>query len=427
MKLDYRLTFLVGLGFMTINVFWQVYEFIIPLIMLKVFEISDTVAGFVMSFDNVLALFMIPVFGMLSDKTITPIGRRMPYIIAGTGISVVAMLLIPFSVNRHNLGLFVGALAFVLLAMSSYRSPAVALMPDVTPKPLRSKGNAVINLMGALGGIIALSLISLMAPEQGSSNYWPVFLVVALIMIAGVMILKMMVNEPAAVAKMEAESQEIEQEDENTVEDLKKLPVAYKRSLIFILLSVSLWYMGYNAVTSAFSKYALVALHIGESRSALILVVASLAAVVSFLPVAMISTKIGRKKTILVGVTALAIIFGSMFFYREYSPLMFVSFSLAGIAWAAINVNSLPMVLEMAKGSNVGRYTGYYYTFSMAAQVVTPIFSGFLLQHVGYFILLPYASGFVWLSFLTMLLVKHGDSKPLVTKSGLEAFDEMDS
>ncbi|WKY47590.1 MFS transporter [Eubacteriaceae bacterium ES3] len=427
MKLDYRLTFLVGLGFLTISVFWQVYEFVIPLIMLKVFAISDTVAGFVMSFDNVLALFMIPVFGMLSDKTTSPIGRRMPYIIVGTGVSVIFMLLIPFSVNHHNLALFIVSLAFVLLAMSSYRSPAVALMPDVTPKPLRSKGNAVINLMGALGGIIALSLITLLAPEQGSANYWPVFLVVALIMVGGVVLLKLMVNEPQAVASMEAQSLVIEVEDDfREVEDAKKLPKEYKLSLIFILLSVSLWYMGYNAVTSAFSKYALVALHIGESRSALILVVASLAAVISFLPVAMISTKVGRKKTILVGVAVLALVFASMFFYREFSPLMFVSFSLAGISWAAINVNSLPMVLEMAKGSNVGRYTGYYYTFSMAAQVITPIFSGFLLQNVGYFVLLPYAATFVSLSFLTMLLVKHGDSKPLPIKGKLEVFEEMD-
>lgn len=432
MKLDYRLTILVGLGFMTISAFWSLYDFIIPLIMLKAFKFGDTMAGVIMSFDNILALFMLPLFGMLSDNTNTKMGRRMPYILGGTALAVVTMLLIPYAVMANKLVLFVIALALTLISMSVYRSPAVALMPDVTPKPLRSKGNAVINLMGAVGGIMVLGMVAVLAPNKENINYWPLFLATAGIMIAGVVVLKFTVNEPEAVRKMRHESAEMgidaeEAElDEETLVTHEKLPKEYKKSLFFILLSVSLWFTGYNAVTSAFSKYAMVALNMKESQSALILMVASIFAIISFIPVGIISSKIGRKKIILIGVVVLATVFATAAFYKAFSPMLFVSFALAGIAWAAINVNSLPMVLEMSKGANVGRYTGYYYTFSMAAQVVTPILSGALLEFQGYYTLMPYGAVFTGLSFLTMMMVKHGDSKPIAPRSKLEVFDAVD-
>ena len=432
MKLDYRLTVLVGLGFMTISAFWSLYDFVIPLIMLKAFELGDTMAGVVMSFDNVLALFMLPLFGMLSDNTNTKMGRRMPYILGGTAMAVVSMLLIPYAVMENKIGLFIAALALALLAMAFYRSPAVALMPDVTPKPLRSKGNAVINLMGAFGGIMVLGMMAVFAPSKDNNNYWPLFLATAGIMIIGVVILKLTVNEPEAVKKMRKDSAamgidvEEAKNDDQTLVTHEKLPKAYKKSLIFILLSVSLWFMGYNAVTSAFSKYALVALDMKESQSALILLVASIAAIISFIPVGIISSRLGRKKIILMGVVVLGTVFATASFYTTFNPVLFVSFALAGVAWAAINVNSLPMVLEMSKGANVGRYTGYYYTASMAAQVITPIVSGALLEHLGYQTLMPYGAMFVGLAFLTMMMVQHGDSKPIAPRSKLEVFDVVD-
>lgn len=432
MKLDYRLTVLVGLGFMTISAFWSLYDFVIPLIMLKVFELGDTMAGVVMSFDNVLALFMLPLFGMLSDNTNTKMGRRMPYILGGTAMAVVSMLLIPYAVMENKIGLFIVALALALLAMAFYRSPAVALMPDVTPKPLRSKGNAVINLMGAVGGILVLGMMAFLAPNKDSSNYWPLFLATAGIMIVGVIILKLTVNEPEAVKKMHRDSAalgiDVEEaiNDDQTLVTHEKLPKEYRRSLIFILLSVALWFMGYNAVTSAFSKYSLVALDMKESQSALILMVASIAAIISFIPVGIISSRVGRKKIILIGVVVLATVFATSSFYTAFHPMLFVSFTLAGVAWAAINVNSLPMVLEMSKGANVGRYTGYYYTASMAAQVITPIVSGALLEQLGYYTLMPYGALFTGLAFLTMMMVQHGDSKPIAPRSKLEVFDVVD-
>lgn len=432
MKLDYKRTLLVGLAFMTISSFWQLYDFVVPLIMLKAFHIGDTVAGVVMSLDNVLALFMLPLFGSLSDKTHTSIGRRMPYILIGTAAATISMLLIPYATNQRKLTLFIISLGLVLISMALYRSPAVALMPDITPKPLRSKGNAVINLMGAVGGIMVLGLISVLAPKKDNINYWPLFLCTAGIMIVGIVVLVLTINEPKLVKKMRMDSAamgidvEEAQEGSGTTTVQEKLSPEVRRSLIFILISISLWFMGYNAITTAFSKYALKALDIAESRSALILMIAQITAIISFIPVGIISSKVGRKKSILFGVTVLTIVFATAFFYKAYSPLMFVSFALAGIAWASINVNSLPMVLEMSKGANVGKYTGYYYTFSMAAQVVTPILSGYLLEKVGYFTLLPYGAIFIGLAFFTMLMVKHGDSKPVVPTAKIEAFDTAD-
>lgn len=432
MKLDYKRTILVGLAFLTICSFWQLYDFVIPLIMLKAFKFGDTVSGVVMSLDNILALFMLPLFGTLSDKTNTKIGRRMPYILIGTVCATVSMLLIPFSATRGNLVLFIISLGIVLLSMALYRSPAVALMPDVTPKPLRSKANAVINLMGAIGGILVLGLISVLAPDKSNINYWPLFLATSAIMLIGIAILALTVNENKEVQKMRLASAEmgidVEEidEDADTVRANHKLDPAVRKSLIFILVSISLWFMGYNAISSAFSKYALVALDIPEAKSATILMVANITAIISYIPVGIISSKIGRKKTILFGVTLLTLVFATAALYTEFSPLMFVSFAFAGIAWAAINVNSLPMVLEMSKGANVGRYTGYYYTFSMAAQIVTPILSGALLEYVGYYTLLPYGALFVGLALITMMMVKHGDSKPEKVATKLEAFDVAD-
>lgn len=431
MKLDYRLTVLVGLGFMTVSAFWSLYDFVIPMIMLKAFGFGDTMAGVVMSLDNVLALFMLPLFGMLSDNTNTRIGRRMPYILGGTVMAVVSMLIIPYAVIANKQGLFIGALALALLSMSFYRSPAVALMPDVTPKPLRSKGNAVINLMGAVGGIMVLGMVALLAPDKDNINYWPLFLGTAFVMVVGVIILKLTVDEPGEVIRMRHNSAALgidvkEAEHDDTLVTHEKLPKEYKKSLGFILLSVALWYMGYNAVTTAFSKYAMVSLDMKESQSASILMVASIAAIISFIPVGILSSQIGRKKMIIVGMVVLATVFATSAFYTGFNPMLFVSFALAGIAWAAINVNSLPMVLEMSKGANIGRYTGYYYTASMAAQVITPIVSGALLEHLGYHTLMPYGALFVGLAFLTMMRVRHGDSKPIIGTSRLEIFDVAD-
>ena len=330
--------------------------------------------------------------------------------------------------DRVSLPLFIVSLLLALIAMSTYRSPAVALMPDVTPKPLRSKANAVINLMGAVGGMIALLLIKLLVGSGAKPNYFPLFITIAIIMIASVIILVITIKEKklaSEVASIELYENPEEQE-EILKSEIAPMPKEVKRSLILILLSVAFWFMGYNAVTTAFSKYYQVYWGLEGSGYANNLLVATIAAILSYIPVGVISTKIGRKKTILGGVVLLGSMFGAGIFFTSYTPAINVLFALVGFAWAAINVNSYPMVVEMSKGSDVGKFTGYYYTFSMSAQIVTPILSGYLLQHVGYHSLFPYATFFVALAFVTMFFVKHGDSKPLAKKNKLEAFDIED-
>ena len=428
MKLDYKRTFFVGLAFLSICAFWQIYDSIIPLILRDSFGIGDTLSGAVMAADNVLALFMLPLFGALSDKTHTRIGRRTPFILAGTAAAVIFMILIPVADNARSLPLFFISVACVLVAMSTYRSPAVALMPDVTPKPLRSRANAVINLMGAVGGILALGLITFLVPKE-NPNYLPLFGCVACIMAACVILMRLKVNEPALRAQAEAaEAAETGETGEAPEEEAGggKLPKPVFRSLCFILASVCLWFFGYNAVTTAFSKYARVYWGLEGGLFAYALMVAQGAAIVAFLPMGAFASRYGRKKTILCGVALLAVSFGSAALFKSFHPVILALFALAGVAWAAINVNSYPMVVELSRGSDIGKYTGYYYTFSMLAQVATPILSGFLLEHVGYHTLFPYAAIFVGLSFVTMLCVKHGDAKPERKKSRLEAFEDLD-
>ena len=427
MKLNTRRTILVGLAFLSISAFWQLYDSLIPLILKNTFQVSDTISGGIMAIDNVLAVFMLPLFGSLSDRVHTRIGRRMPFILCGTAAAVIAMLFLPFADNIGSLALFVTALFVTLIAMGSYRSPAVSLMPDVTPKPLRSKANAIINLMGAVGGVISLILISALVPKEGKPDYFPIFLIVAAVMVFSVLLLLWKIREnPLRTEreKIDAGLSEAEEADEAPAKTT--LAPAVRRSLVLILISVACWFMGYNAVTTAFSRYAQIYWGIQGGGFANCLLIATAAAILSYIPVGSIASRVGRKKTILGGVVLLASMFAIGAAVKEYHIWINGLFALVGVAWAAINVNSYPMVVEMSKGSDIGKFTGFYYTFSMAAQIVTPILSGFLLEHVGYFILFPYAAFFVLMAFFTIVFVRHGDSRPLPKKSRLEAFDVDD-
>ncbi len=427
MQLNYKRTILVGLAFLSISAFWQLYDSIIPLILRDTFALGDTVSGFIMSIDNILALFMLPLFGALSDRA----GKRMPFIVMGTVAAVIFMIAIPLTAQTGSLPLFFVALGLVLFTMSSYRSPAVALMPDVTPKPQRSKANAVINLMGALGGVYTLIMIPLLTGKQAvSGDYIAVFVAVAVLMVVAVIALRLTIPEQKLVADMRAINYGVDPAEEaKPAEEGEKtaLPPDVMRSLIFILVSVSLWFMGYNAVTTAFTKYATQVWGQNVGQASTCLLVATAGAVVSYIPIGLIASKIGRKKTILIGIVLLSACFASGAFVAErFSPALYGMFALVGFAWAAINVNSYPMVVEISRYGDIGKYTGYYYIFSMAAQIVTPILSGALLEHVGYHTLFPYAAVMVALAFVTMSLTRHGDNKPQKKSSKLEAFDVDD-
>ncbi|MCR5094983.1 MAG: MFS transporter [Lachnospiraceae bacterium] len=439
MKLNVKRTILVGMAFLSICSFWQFYDNVIPLILTKTFNLGDTWTGVIMALDNILALFMLPLFGALSDKMKMPIGRRMPFILCGTLFSVALLLLLNVADRTRNFVMFIAVLLLLLIAMGTYRSPAVALMPDVTPPPLRSKGNAIINLMGTLGAVYTLVMIKLLVktPAEGQlTNYLPLILSIVVIMVVAVAILFATIRENKLREEMERTCREAGVQVGEGAEDSEsagegngaggKLPKEVFRSLVFILLSIFFWFTAYNAVTTAWSRYAENVWKLTDGGYANCLLVATLAAVVAYIPIGVISSKIGRKKTILGGVVMMTVCYLIAAFLPDYYSWLYIVFAVIGIGWAAINVNSYPMVVEMARAGDIGKYTGTYYTFSMAAQVFTPIFSGFLLEHVSYRTLFPYAVVFSVLAFITMTQVRHGDSKPAVKKSALENFDVDD-
>jgi len=501
MKLNYKRTLFVGFAFFLICAFWQAYDTIVPKILTDRFGMSQFWSGAIMAIDNILALFLLPLFGILSDKTKSKLGRRTPFIIVGTLIAAVALISLSFvdSMQLDRLGniadinseeartilydydyasplttpegeeyelaefkredfvkipatlengkanpdytnyvvparsayiaeeivgkdpsaliTFIAVLFVLLLSMATFRTPAVALMPDVTPRPLRSKANAVINLMGTIGGSLILGLGMILATGATKNTYMPYtgyFCIVAGIMLVSLVIFLSTVRERKFVAEMEEISREngiVEGNDEDDASGSRKLSASERLSLILLLASVVLWFFGYNAVTSKYSVYAGRVLQLDYNST---LLVANIAALIAYLPVGMIATKVGRKKTILAGVIMLSGAFLTASFLDAGTPLpvMMILFAIAGIVWATINVNSFPMVVELARGGNVGKYTGFYYTASMAAQTLTPVVSGYLMDSFGLKILFPYAAIFAAGAFVTMLFVRHGDSKP---------------
>ncbi len=588
MKLNNKRTLLVGFAFFLICVFWQAYDTIIPLMLTNKFGLDQTWSGVIMSLDNVLALFMLPLFGAWSDKVNTKYGKRTPFIFIGTICAIVCFMGLTFvdaaqlkqiqtgstqtywsqnySIENHEyqsianpnapkeysvqdyaakvkynktysqltqaektelekwytetlsfdtyyvytkaqngaeeqyrlckqassggllggasyvyedgtplgkndrainaysslvskaesefassvtqtnywiLIIFVAVLLGALISMATFRSPAVALMPDVTVKPLRSKANAIINLMGTAGGILVLVLGMIFGTGKVANqlmNYTAFVGAVCGIMLVALVVFILTVKEKKWNTEMLSQQAILDKEEnggkevvaevsdqENlteladvTVDANEKLPKDKLKSLIFILASVALWFTGYNAITSKYSVYAINVLNTDYNTT---LLIAQAAAVVAYIPVGIIAGKLGRKKTILIGVGMLTLAFGGAIFVTATSPswLIVVLFALAGIAWATINVNSFPMVVELSKGGNIGKYTGYYYTASMAAQVITPILSGALMDACDTMsVLFPYGTMFVALSFVTMLFVKHGDSKPEAPNSKLE-------
>lgn len=591
MKLNYKRTVLVGFAFFLISAFWQAYDGTIALTLTNKFGMSQTWSGVIMALDNILALFMLPLFGTLSDKHNGKSGRRTPFIRFGTLVAAIALIALSFADNSQlknlsdvsaindpaalsslyqakadaklktpegenyilsevyseddfkkiltsskiyilqdsndsyhavtpysaedmeALGItpgdtgsvsinlvgeardltlvyieknaydalainnkeytsiqldenavsvkladefspytnyvvparqsyaadktaadpmplifFIVLLLVILIAMATFRSPAVALMPDVTMKPLRSKGNAIINLMGTAGGILVLVLGLVFGTSDVKNalmSYSFFYAVIAAVMLGALLVFLMKVKEKEWAAQMQSDSIRYGIEEEKVEEGEKRsLSKGELVSLILILASIALWYFGYNAVTSKYSVYAPNVLQKDYNTTMLI---AQGFAIVAYLPAGMVASKIGRKKTILAGVLMLCAAFTAAAFMRAGSPtwLMNMMFALAGVAWATINVNSFPMVVEMCSGADVGKYTGFYYTASMAAQTVTPMLSGFLMDQMGMTVLFPYAAIFVALAFVTMSLVRHGDAK-VIAKAGLEAFDNDD-
>ena len=463
MKLNYKRTILVGMAFFLISAFWQAYDAIVPLILTNHFGLPQTVSGTVMSIDNVLAVFLLPIFGALSDKVNTRVGKRTPFIIIGSIVAMVSFIALTFIDNYQIAKVaaagipelvqageadeviqkltveltmanplpfigFIATLLVVLLAMATFRSPAVALMPDVTVKPLRSKANAIINLTGTAGAMLVLALGIVFATSKNHYMQYTGYVVaVVCVMLTGLIVFLLTVKEKKWAGEMEEESVRLGLEDapeeaaDNTQK--RKLSKGEMTSLLLILASVALWYVGYNSITSKYSVYATNVLGFDFN---LTLIIAQAAAIVSYIPVGIIASKIGRRKTILAGILILASAFFIGNFITPTTPevIMYPVFILAGIGWATINVNSFPMVVELARGGDVGKYTGYYYTASMSAQIIAPILSGVLYDLIGMrYVFFAFGTIFVLFSFVTMFFVKHGDAKVIEKKDLLEQLD----
>lgn len=563
LKLNYKKTFLVGLAFFLICLFWGVYDAIVALTLTNKFGMSQTWSGLIMALDNIFALFMLPLFGTLSDKAKGPLakrwGKRTPFVMIGTILAIICFIgmfavdaaqiqvldglqnqdtvaselwnsdeiienpfyndedsgfskiidwfdtntdsgapdgfdttlpkgtvqeiykgTLPFAsltpdtevdVNgnivtdenyegettkifpevvvplRNAMAkhlteenstyevLFIVMLLLTLISMATFRSPAVAIMPAVTVKPLRSKANAIINIMGTLGGAMVLAFGIVFKTSDSCNaimNYLPYVFVVSGIMLIALFVFKLTVNEPKMMNEMETTTKlygfdKDEEEEKRQKEEHKGQRMSKEKALSFgfLLASIFFWFFGYNAITSKFSVYAT---NILQANFNTTLIVAQISALVAFLPAGMLASKIGRKKTIMGGIVLLAVCFFAGNFITPNSGwIMYILFGLAGVSWAAINCNSLPMVVELATGADVGKYTGWYYFASMTAQSVTPIFSGFLMDTFGMRgVLFPYGAIFVALSFVTMLFVKHGDTVAEIPKSKLEALGDAD-
>ena len=427
MKLNYKQTVLIGFAFMSILAFWQFYDQVIPFILENRFKLNTFTANAIMSIDNILALFMLPLFGALSDKTETRLGKRTPYILFGTvAASGMLAVLAFFEKNLYFTG-FIITLIALLVTMSVYRSPAVAYMPDVTEKPLRSKANAVINLVGYIGGIFATIIMMVLLKSEGSNadgvkqyaknqSFTAAFMIIAAFMLASVIVMTLTVRENRLTHVAE------ENDESSPAAGKTALKKGEKKSLFMLLVSVFLWFAAYNAVTTAFSRYCYEIWGADVGKSSGYLLFATLAAIVAFLPLGFLSNRLGRKRTVLIGIALMAVCFAVAAALTKETPVMYAVFGLVGVGWAAINVNSYPMAVEICSGSDIGKYTGLYYTFSMAAQIATPLLSGVIISTAGagYKTLFPYAVVFSVLSFVTMCFVRHGDSRPELAGAMLE-------
>lgn len=393
MKLDYKKTFVLGLGFFSASIIWPIYNNYVP-IMLESYVQSGVLIGAIMTIDNLFAVIFQPLFGALSDKTNTRYGRRMPYLLVGVPLAAIFCALIPSATSLMALMSFIIIMNF---GMSIYRAPTVALMPDVTPSPLRSKANGVINFMGGLAAVMAYGLGGLLYKRDQAYPFY----MASVVMVLALIVLYMFIQEPeqTEVEKAEEEGQRAKAKD-----------VAQNRSLILLLFAIFFWFTGFNVVETFFSLYGQHILGIDPSDSSLILTTFSLTFLVFAIPAGLIGSKIGRKKTILIGIVGILFVFIPLIF-TENILLITILLIVGGVFWACININSYPMVVEMAGKGKTGAYTGYYYFFSSSAAIISPILFGWVKDIVGsYEPLFIYSCICFIAALMCMLFVRHGDA-----------------
>lgn len=404
LKIRYGRTMLIGLGFFASSLLWSLYNSFVPLI-LKDYIASTTVIGAIMTIDNFFGVVFQPLFGSLSDKTRTPIGKRMPYIVVAAPICAFFFFLIPQMQTLVSLMLVV---IVFNLGMSIWRSPMIALMPDMTPAPLRSRANGIINLMGGLASIVAFLIGGKIADAFGRRS---TFIMGSAVMLFAVAALFLFVKENR-INKLEA-STAAEAQKGGGLAAFKRLPKTQRKSLLFLLLAIFFWFCAYNAVETFFTSYATTHLGQSDGQSAMLLAFFSIAFVVFAVPSGFLAEHLGRKRTIILGLCGQVLVFLPMIWISNIWLLRGLLI-LGGLLWACININSLPMVLDLAGANELGTFTGYYYFFSFSAAIASPILFGMVRDISQTFTsLFAYAPLFFGLALISMLQVRHGEHETL--------------
>ncbi|MFH5882030.1 MAG: MFS transporter [Candidatus Izemoplasmataceae bacterium] len=439
LKLNFKTTIYIGFAFFSILMLWQIYNvygsYFLDLLLesrIPVRTDRSYIVGIIMALDNFFALFMLPIFGALSDRTKSRFGRRMPYIMFGMLASAILFPMIAVVFILNSLVGVIGMMLLILIIMNIYRNPAIALMPDVTPKPLRSKANGFINLIGYVGAILAGGLALIFGPGAGEtindiSTFRLIlpFIIVSGFMVVALIVLVVKIKENKLVEDV-AEDMLIGETYSDTVgviSESEPLSKGDRFNMIILLISVFLWFAAFNAIETFISIYSEEVLN-DFSFSGLIVIVLVMSSIVTFVPAGYLASYVGRKRSVVIGLGLM--IFGlliSLSINAATAPFL-IGIVFAGVGWAMINVNSYPMMVEMAHKNNVGRYTGYYYISSMLAQTFTPIVAGLVIM-IGetYEMLFPYSGVLAACAFVVFIFFKEKKNGPREIKTGLDAFD----
>ena len=439
MKLDYRRTFILGFGFFGISIVWSVYNSFVP-IFLREYVLPWWLVGFVMTFDNLLGITLLPYVGQLSDGTRTRWGRRIPFIMIGTPIAALFLLVVPIiHLNMARVGstlaLMMAAIIVMNVSMAIFRTPTVALMPDITPPALRSKANGIINLMGGLGTSIAFLIGGMLFSK---SPMYPFALATVVLLIAEAIVIWRVKEPEDYVAAGVNERPGLLDSLRETVSNAVEIARAPEKSVLFICLAIFCWFMGYNAVEAFWTSYGREVIYAGQiasgamtdaqavSRATMQLTYLSASFLIFALPAGFVATRFGRKRTILTGLGLLSILWLGMLLI-PHPAYVTVALIISGIAWACVNINSLPVMADLAPRDRVGAYTGLYYFFSMLAASTSPTIVGWLMDWLGLKVMFVFAALFMALAFLCMTRVRRSEPPEAVGIDGaLEMVAEAD-
>lgn len=450
LKLNYKRTALIGFAFFGITLLWEVYDswcspFLTELLTnhgeKDALEVQGIV-GLIMACDNIAALILLPIFGSLSDRTHTKIGKRMPYILTGTFVSAIAFPFIPFFFHHSNLAGLIVTMGIVLIFMMMYRNPAVSLMPDITPKPLRAKANGIINIMGYVGGAftVLLGIFCSYTKYQKTQNLWTVeipFLVASLLMVAAAFVLYNTIKENELEEELKEELEEGERlaAIETPVDDDKPMSHANKVMLFAILGAEVLWFMADNGLGTFLSNYVLYYLEADFSNKMFLTIAMGAGSLVGFSIAGSIADRIGRKWTVFTGLSITLVAYIFAIFIKPSSVvdeatnlhpfpmLLLVVWLFKGFGMSLVHNCSFPMVVELCSSKKIGKFTGFYYTASMGAQTLTPIILGQILERTQKWGVLPiYSALFILASdCVVFFFIKNIKADKVSNAKGLEA------